>query len=371
MHFREPGQLRVDRDDPFHHAVSDYTDANARAIANLDLLADWAKFTSSKNTVPEPDLSEMSAAFEAEFGVPLTEFLGGVERLSELAACNDLYVTTMPVSDFLHDLAATTELTEPQATKTLNMMSLGGEPYDSEPDLFDLDFTPWRYARDQSFVRRPILIRVCPNEESVATWGTQAPWTATEALFEQIFSGRLAAKSSQMKKYISQQRNRISQDFETEIAGIFRRDPHNQVRQRVVSLGNSSLERLNGDKLGDIDVLVVNEEQNTLWIIEAKSFAPSRNPREFRGEIDKLISGENSAVDRHNERVKFVQDRWSTLHRQMHLLGHPNDWVIRDLVVTSAQPIAIELLRRLGRESSTAILSVDELMDFATPSPSS
>ena len=366
MHFREPGQLSVDRDDPFHHVVSDYTDANARALASFDLLAEWAKFMSSQDTVPEPDLSEISAALEAEFGVPLTEFLEGVERLSELAACNDLHVRTTPVSDLICDLAATTELTEPQATKILNMMSLKAEPHDAEPDLFDLGFTPWRYARDQSFVRRPILIRECANQKSVATWGTQAPWTATEALFEQMFSGRLTARSPQMKKYISQQRNRISRDFETEVADIFRRDPHNQVSEQVKSLGNSSLERQNGDKLGDIDVLVVNEEQNTLWIIETKNFAPSRNAREIRGELDKLMPGENSAVDRHNERVQFVRNRWETLHRQMHLGDHPHDWEVRDLVVTSAQPIAIDLLRRLGRETSTAVVSVEELMDLAT-----
>ncbi len=366
MHFREPGQLRVDRDDPFHHVVSDYTDANARALANLDLLAEWAKFTSSQDTVLEPGLSEMSAALEAEFGVPLTEFLEGVERLSELAACNDLHVRTMPVSDLLCDLAAATELTEPQATKILNMMSLRAEPHDAEPDLFDLGFTPWRYARDQSFVRRPILIRECANQKSVATWGTQAPWTATEALFEQMFSGRLAARSPQMKKYISQQRDRIGQAFEREVADIFRHDPRNCVSERVTSIGNTSLERQNGDKLGDIDVLVVNEEQNTLWIIEAKNFALSRNAREIRGEIDKLVSGENSAVDRHCERVRFVRDHWETLHRQMRLGGHPHDWEVRDLVVTSVQSIAIDLLRRLGRETSTAIVSVEELMDLAT-----
>ena len=361
MHFREPGQLRVDRGNPFHHAVSDRTDANARALANLDLLAEWTNFTANQDPAPEPDLSEESAVFEAEFGVPLIGFLEAVERLSELAACNDLQVRTMPVPDLLCDLAATTELTEPQATKLLNMMSLRAEQSPAEPDVFDTDFTPWRYARDNSFIRRPILIRECANEEYVGTWGTQAPWTATEALFEQMFSGRLAARSPQMKKYISQQRNRISRDFETEVADIFRRDPHNQVSEQVKSLGNTSLERQNGDKLGDIDVLVVNEHHKTLSIIEAKNFATSRNAREIKREVDKLASGKNSAAARHNERVRFVRDRWATLHRQMQLPGHARDWQIHDLIVTSAPSIAADLLRRLDSEVSTTIISIEEL----------
>ena len=74
-----------------------------------------------------------------------------------------------------------------------------------------------------------------------------------------------------MKKYISQQRNRISRAFETEVANIFRRDPHNRVCEQMKSLGNTSLERENGDKLGDIDVLVINEHHKTVSIIEAKN----------------------------------------------------------------------------------------------------
>ncbi len=371
MHFREPGQLSFDRGDPFHHAVNDYIEVNAHATVNLDLLAEWAKFTSSQDTVFDLDCSEMSAAFEAEFGVLLTKFCEGIGCLSELAACDDLHVRTMPVPDLLRDLTTTTELSESQAHKILDMISLRVESYDLEPDLFDLDFAPWRYARDRSFVRRPILIRECANKVSVAIWGTQALWTATEALFEQMFSGRLVTSSPQMKKYISQQRNRISRYFETEVADIFRRDPHNEVREQVKSLGNLSLERQGGNKIGDIDVLVVNEEQNTLWIIETKNFAPSRNAREIRGEIDKLISGENSAIYRHNERVKFVRDHWTTLHSQMQLRGHPHNWTIRDFVVTSVQPVGFDLLRRLGRESSTAVIPVEELMDLAIPSLSS
>ena len=373
MHFREPGQLRVDRDDPFRHAVSDRTDANVHALANLDLLAEWTNFTASQNPAPEPDLSRESAVFETEFGVPLIGFLDAVERLSELAAGNDLQVRTMLVSELLCDLAATTELTEPQATKLLNMMSLSTEPDDGEPDLLDPDFTPWRYARDDSFVRRPILIRKCGDAELVATWGTQTSCTAMEALFDQMFSGRLAARSPQMKKYISQQRARISRDFETEVADIFRRNSHNKVSERVKSLGNTSLKRDNGNQLGDIDVLVVNEHYKTLWIIEAKNFAKSRNAREIKGEIDKLVTSKKSAVARHKERVSFVRDHWPTIHHQMRLPRQASDWQIDDMIVTSAPSIAADLLRRLGREVGTTIIPVEDLTglfsDLCSPCP--
>ena len=251
LYFREPGCLRMDLSDPYCQAVGDRTYINARALAAQDLLAEWANFMSSQDPPPAVDLSEESAVFEAEFGVPFIGFLEAVERLSELAAGNDVQVRTMPVADLLHDLATTTELDQQQATRMINMMSLRAEPAEGEPDLFDPDFTPWRYAREDSFLRRPVLIREYCDDELVATWGSQAPWVATEALFEQMFSGRLAARSRAMKRYISQQRNRISREFESEVADIFRRDPHNQVSVQVKSLGNTSLERPNGDKLGD------------------------------------------------------------------------------------------------------------------------
>ena len=359
MHFRKPGRLRIASCDPFQGTVSDHTDANARALVDQDLLAEWARFRERQDPTAPADGSK--AVFEAEYGVPFIGFLEAVERLSELAAGNHLQVRTMRVPDLLHDIAATTELTEPQAAKVLKMMSLKAAPDAAKPDLFDPDFTPWRYARENSFLRRPILIRGCGNDELVATWGTQTPWTATEALLEQMVSGRLAARTPQMKKYISQQRNRISRAFETEVANIFRRDPHNRVCEQMKSLGNTSLERENGDKLGDIDVLVINEHHKTVSIIEAKNFATPRSAREIKGEIDKLTSGKNSAVAHHNERVRFVRDHWSTLHRQMQLVGHARDWQVHDMIVTSAPSIAADLLRRLGNEASTSIIPVEEL----------
>ena len=298
--------------------------------------------------------------------MPLIGFLEAVERLSELAALNDTQVRTMPVPDLLHDLAATTDLSQPQAARMLNMMSLGAAPSEGEPDLFDPDFTPWRYARENSFLRRPVLIREGGNAELVATWGAQAPWTATEALFDQMFSGRLAAKSGPMKQYISQQRNRIGQEFESEVADIFRRNPHNHVSEQVKSLGNTPLKRQRGHSLGDIDVLVVNEHHKTLSIIEAKSLATSRNAREIKGDLDKLVSGENPAVTRHRRRVTFVRDHWSTLHRQMQLKGRSSDWRIDDMLVTSAPSIAADLLRRLGQDVGTRIISIEELQQTQT-----
>ncbi len=373
LHFREPGHLIVERDDPFYHAVSDRTDAIVFTLANLDLLAEWTNFNASQYPTPDPDLNKESAVFEAEFGVPLIGFVNAVDRLRDLADSNGLQVRTMLVPELLCDLAATTELTEPQATKLLNMMSLRTQTDDVEPDLFDLDFTPWRYSRDDSFVRRPILITERGDAEMIATWGTQTPCTAMEALFNQMFSGRLAAKSPQMKTYISQQRARISRDFETEVAGIFRRESHNKVSERVTSLGNTSLKRDNGEQLGDIDVLVVNEHHKTLRIIEAKNFTSARNTREIKGEIDKLVTDNRSAVASHKERVSFVRDNWPTIHRQMRLPQKASDWQIDDMIVTSAPSIAADLLQRLGREVGTTIIPVEDLTgllsDLCSPCP--
>lgn len=361
MHFLEPGRLHIVTGDPFESTVSIHADASARALVDQDLLAEWASFNESKEPDPVFDLSEESAVFDAEYGVPLNGFIGAVERLSELAASTDGQVRTMPVPELIGDLASATQLSEPQAAKMLDMMSLVAEPDAAEPEVYDLASKPWRYSRDKSFLRRPILIRGSGPGESVATWGTQTSCTAVEALFDQMFSARLAASSPQMEKYISQQRNRIGRQFETEVANVFRSDPRNHVREQVKSLGNTSLKRDNGEKLGDIDVLVTNEYHKTLAIIEAKSFAATRSAQEIKAEVDKLFSGEAPAVDRHRERVNFVRDRWPRIHHQMRLPGQACDWQIHDMIVTSAPSIAADLLRRLGKEVGTKITSIEEL----------
>ena len=365
LHFREPGHLQMGPSDPLHQAVSYRTDINAHTVADSDLLAEWADFTASRDPSPAVDPVEESV-FKAEFGVPLAGFVEAMELLSRLAACSLLQVVTIPVPELLRIITAETELTRPQAAEMLNMISLRADPADLVPDVFDLKFTPWRYARDSSYLRRPVLIRERSSNESVATWGTQTPGIAIETIGEQMASGRLAARSTEMKKYISRQRNRISREFETEIADIYRCDPRNQVSEQVKSLGNTSLERINGEKLGDIDVLVINEHHKTMTIIEAKHFAASRNPREIKGEIGKLASDGNSTVVHHHERVKFVQDHWTTLHRQLQLTEQADEWQIHSLIVTSEPSIAADLLQRSGNETGAIIIPINELQHTAT-----
>ena len=372
LHFLESGRLVMGTSDPLQEAVYSHVDTNARALSSQDTLAEWARFTANQDVAAPPGHDEASTVFETEYGVPLKGFLDAIERLRELASDTGLSVMTAPVPDLQSDLMATAELTAKQAAETLELLSMRAEPGASEPDLSDPRFTPWRFSREDSFLRRPMLIRDCGPDGMVATWGAQSAWTAAEALFKQMATGRLKARTPAMKKYISQHRNRVSHAFENEIADIARNDPLNIVDRRVTSLGNTSLKRQRGATLGDIDVLIINEHHKTIWIIEAKSFAAARTAREIKGEIDKLTQGSKSAIAHHSERVRFVRDRWPTLHRQMKLTGHDKEWQIRDMVVTSAPSIAADLLQRRGAEIGTTIIPFTEFRDrLMSPSASS
>ena len=372
LHFRKPGRLVMGTNDPLPEAVYSHVDSNAHELSSQDTLTEWARFTAARDLSAPIDGGEAATVFETEYGVPFIRFLEAIERLRELASGTELGVMTAQVPDLKSDLIATTELTAAQAAKTLELLSMKANAGASEPDLSDPRYTPWRFSREGSFLRRPVLVRDCGGADGmVATWGAQSVWVAAEALFEQMATGRLKAKTPAMKRYISQHRNRVSQAFEKEIADIARSDPLNTVKQRVKSLGNTSLKRHKGATLGDIDVLVVNEHRRMIWIIEAKSFAETRTAREIKGEIDKLAQGNNPAIARHSERVRFVRDRWSVIHRQMKLSGRDDDWQIDDMVVTSAPSIAADLLQRRGTEFGTTIIPIAEFQERISPSPAS
>ena len=360
----EQGQLVIGHTDPYSEAVRDYADAGARSLAAHDTLAEWARYSQDHDLASPPsprELGELSEAFESEFGVPLNGFLRSVERLRELAADSGLGVMRAPVHDLHNDLMTTAELTARQAASMLDMLSLKADPDATEADLLDTRPVPWRFGRENSFLRRPLLSHDLGTDTEMALWGSQMPCIAAGALFEQVFTGRLQARTAPMQKYISRHRNWISRNFEDEVAETFRRNPHNRVRVRATSLGNTSLKHGKGATLGDIDVLVVNEHQRTVLIIEAKSFAATRTPSEVRSEIDKLTLGARSAVARHLARVGFVRDRWPLLHRQMKLSGHSSDWWVREMVVTSSPSIGADLLRRRGDQVGTPIVPFAEL----------
>jgi hypothetical protein len=163
--------------------------------------------------------------------------------------------------------------------------------------------SPWRYNRDRSYLRRPL----CSHEGTdQVMFGHRNALRTSYELHGQYLSGRLKAKTPEMRAALSAARDLKGDTFEESVADELRQwcDP---VRHRVRRFGHYELRNIDGRNLGDIDVVAFDSESQSLYVIEAKALAVARAPREMVNELSRLIEGERSAVERLRGRYECVR----------------------------------------------------------------
>lgn len=139
------------------------------------------------------------------------------------------------------------------------------------------DVYPWRFGRDLSYIRRPIVQRIAPTGPEVL-WGNRHLSQSGPYLLDLCLTGRLKASSKEMRQFIGRIRSTEPEQFNDEVAEIFEAVPDVFVRRRVKKIGHGRLTRTNGQDLGDIDVLVIHPARRRILAIETKDFEVARTP---------------------------------------------------------------------------------------------
>ncbi len=204
------------------------------------------------------------------------------------------------------------------------------------------DVTPWRFNRDLSYIRRPLLIRQRGKLREVI-WGVRFADQAGFYFFNLCSGGRLKAKSAVMRKFIGKLHNEAGDDFNQLVAEIYRKAGRFIVRDRVKKIGAKKIVRANGEELGDIDVLVADSSSRCLFAVEAKAFAGALTPAELSNELAELFGTPNKpgAAQRHLERTE-----WLKAHRREALINLGLDaqdyeaWKVIPLIVLERELIS-------------------------------
>ena len=186
----------------------------------------------------EPEKStladDMNAATRAEFGFSLTEigqFLGeclAVGREINPAVC------CLPAARLRAQVANTLGWAEGHAERMIDLLFLGPRPcYLPPPKPFkNEDVYPWRYNRELSYLRRPFLRRDTAEGPELV-WGPRQLFATHENLLGLCMTGRLRAKSTEMKSLTGRLLNEQGEHFNDEVAAVLSRDGKLLVRPRL------------------------------------------------------------------------------------------------------------------------------------------
>jgi uncharacterized protein YeeX (DUF496 family) len=167
---------------------------------------------------------------------------------------------------------------------------------------------------------------------------------ARQYLLDQLTSGRLKPITQGLRSLNSRLRHEEGEAFNTVVANLFAGFPSVLVKARVKKIkGLKELQR----HLGDIDVLVADQQRKRILLIECKNFSTARTPYEMFQEVKEMFMDKEdrkSIVKKHLARAKWVK---SNLEHILTFLGFPTaaHWKVIPIIVVD-QVLVAPFLRK-------------------------
>lgn len=344
------GRLGMNRDEPVDRAIKAYAAAaGVRAIRTaVEPPPDGANAVSGRDVV-----NESAEAMRSEYGFTLTDLREVCGGLLDLGIADQ--VTRIARADALSHVAITRSL-DPKVVETvLNAITL--TPRDEFMSIGP-DAVPWRFNRDMSYVRRPLVLQ---GDDLV--FGFRSVLNTGPYWYTSLTSGRLqaSARTQAMKAFVSEVRGRINDAYAAEVAARLR-DIGLTAELSVNKIGGMRIANADGLDLGDIDVLAWHSDTRTVLAVEAKDFEVARTPAEMSHEVVKLFTGkrgkkrERSTVDKHQRRIKWLRANVASVLAHLGLDADADDCTVVGVVVTSDP-----LVSPLVEESPIPVLAFADL----------
>jgi hypothetical protein len=348
------GRLGVDRDDPYYRGVSTFSSSRAESIvreATGHVHDSRPRRSASASLLGE----DLDTASRAEYGFTfdmLRDFAGAACDLAldapggVLTIQREVLIAALVKPEWPDDLPS----------KLVSQLSLAPRPeFLTGPDVY-----PWRYNRDLSYVRRPLLLR--PSDDgSEVVLALRRTYMSPMTWFDAVRSGRLKAVSPEMKRFIGDARRRLTESFEEDVADALQA-PDLNVRRRVKKIGGLRLQDSQRRDLGDIDVLVIAPARRMIVAVEAKDFEVARTPAELSHEVGKLVGNQKSAEQMHIRRVDWLKSHLREVLGE-YGLDASQRWTVEGWIVVSERLVSPLLLR-----SSLPVITLDVAIDALRPS---
>ncbi|TSI12868.1 hypothetical protein [Brevibacterium aurantiacum] len=343
----ESGRLGVERDHPIHQAMETYA-VNSGSRSLREAQADDSVDESNPFDFAE-FLATSAEATQAEFGFTFDELRKVCGGLLDLGAADQ--VNRVDRTTAIAEVSNSKGLTPVTVEQVLDKITLA--PRASFMSIGN-DAVPWRFNRDMSYVRRPVV-----QQGSDLVFGFRALYRLGPYWVDNLLSGRLQgrAETDEMIKFISQTRGRINDHFAQQVGRKLDRLGFTTYLS-VKKFGKKRVADPEGNDIGDIDVFAFHEASNTIVAIEAKDFEIARTPVEIANEVKKLFtgkSGKRSTVELHSRRIDWLRNNNVVVATG---LGLPASARVKVLgAVVTSEPLIMPLMT----ESPFPVVAIDDL----------
>lgn len=289
-------------------------------------------------------------AFAEEFGISMT-------ALGQIAATvrdyceqvGDMSFARVPIAKLRQLLESTSGLEAGMLEPLLESFALRpGMPWDAPGRVTERrDIEPWHFNRRWSYLHRPIVVVQGAADELEVLVGPRHLLQAVANLHDSVFSGRYTrnAKRGGALHRLSQEAGKEKGiRFQDTLAAWFRKCGTSNLRiEPTVQLRPGK--PLSPDRdLGDVDVLVLDFDTQTAFVVEAKDVNAGRTPSEMSSERESLTQrkGSNrakpSASDRHFARAVWMANHWVSVAELYNL--PEGKWLVKPVTITREEVVS-------------------------------
>lgn len=347
----ESGRLGIERNHPIHQAIASYAaNSGSRSLRDAKSEGPGDSLDGNLHDFDFNKFIELSAeATQAEFGFTFEEMREVCGGLLDLGAADQ--VNRVNRTLVINEISTGRKLSQEAVSRVLEKITLS--PRESFMSI-KYDAVPWRFNRDMSYVRRPVV-----QQGSDLVFGFRSIYRLGPNWVENILSGRLQARARtvEMTQFISRTRGRINDQFAQQTARKLESLGFT-TRLMVKKIGNRRLVDPTGNEIGDIDILAIHEETNVIVAVEAKDFEIARTPAEIANEVEKIFGGrmgKRPTVELHSRRIEWLHENSSAIAID---LGFPANQPIKVLgAIVTSEPLITPLMR----ESQFPVIAIDDL----------
>lgn len=321
-----------------------YTQAEIRR-ATENFASHWREITPNPDDQPPADVARVDAATREEFGLSLLNLLQCLRSVIEIGLEIESSAKVMPRNQLRTRIQKELNWAQAEVEQALRLFTLA--PRDEflvAPDgLSPFEVWPWRFNRQISYIRRPLLLRRTDSGVEEIVWGNRHVQEVAKYLLELCLGGRLQARTPAMRRVIGEIRAEEAKAFNEKVAAVQRTIPGSIVRTNVKKIGRQRIAGPSGDDLGDIDVLAAIPNLRIVRAIESKDLSIARTPVELGHQAVATFRGtgeHRSDVDRHVERSSWLAEHMADVLAFLGIADAPERWRVEAFVVIDEELIA-------------------------------
>ena len=296
-------------------------------------------FPQNKNIQVKEVPANLDKAFTADYGISFSRICQFIEGLSYIGFLEPTSFAAFPLKDLRNEVnkhVANFDINEfEKAILYLSLSNRGGVDKLTTGYEF-IDIMPWRFNRMLSLLRKPLVIVdsiTTDVNDKIVFWGARQVLSSRIYLSEQCQTDRLRVfEGGQVKKALGQFAQKRGDALVNSVLKSI--DPKDLIIHRDVYIGPKySLK--NEIDIGDIDILIIDIQNKTLFSLECKSMSPSRNIKEMIEEVEKLFGSKSEMgwIDKHLRRHTWIESSKGQISAKYKV--DISDFSIKSFIITA------------------------------------